>query len=117
MDPNLPKKYDFTLKIDEKKVPMIPYILNLCGDLFGALIKELEHVGEEGLTKKITCQIDPLKDPKERVLLHVGEEQIEIKAFIQDMIWKTLAGFLSSLKKIPEDLLEKPIALAYQIIA
>ena len=111
MDPNLPKQYDLTLSLEGKKVPLIPYIINTCGHIFLATIKDLEGCGPNEWDKQIICTIDPSNDMKSRLILSIGDNIITLKPFIQDMIWKTLAGFISSLKKVPDNLLQLTIEL------
>ena len=114
MDPNTPKKFDLTVKIEEKKVAMIPFILNTFGNIFSGSIHDLEDVGDSGLEKQISCTINPSAEKKNVVTLQVAEKQINIKPFIQKMIWKTITGFLSTLKKIPTDLENLPITIKMQ---
>ena len=116
MDPNTPKQYDLAVLLDGKKVPMIPFILNTCGHIFLGAIKDLEDCGQELEDNVIKCTINPNNDIDSRMKMTINEKEIQMKAFIQDMIWKTLAGFLSSLKKIPENLLELPLELTIKKI-
>ena len=112
MNPDTPKKFDLVIQINEKKSPMIPFIQNVFGNILSATLKELENIGSEGLIQEIKCDITPELYPNNHVLLTVGDKSIEMKPFIQNMIWKTLTGFLSSLKKMPEDLHTAKIAIS-----
>ena len=117
MDPNTPRNYDLEIQINEKKVPMIPFIQNIFGNVFYAMIKELNEIEPIDFQNYITCKITPNSDHDNRVVLAVENREIKIKPFIQDMLWKTLTGYLSTLKKIPVDLMTLNISIKIKPIS
>jgi hypothetical protein len=114
MNPDTPEKYDLKVKVNDKKIPMIPFIKNTFGHVFIAVIQDLENIGTENQGERIICNIFPTQDKGDIVKIKIAEQELTMKPFIQDMIWKTLAGFLSSLKKMPENLLKAHVYINMQ---
>lgn len=105
-------KYGLKLYIDEKRIATKPFILNTLGNICHGFFKELNEVTED---HEIILEIFSQEPQGKQVLLSCGESPIEIKAFVQDLIMKTILGFISSLNGLPESFPSNPIKIIYQV--
>lgn len=110
MDPNTPKKFFLEIYIEEKKLPMIPFIQNVFGGIFFGILQELNDISPDYYDNNCECRINSDKNSEQCVIITFGDNTLIIKKFIQEMIWKTLIGYISSLKKVPENLIDANIS-------
>ena len=108
------KKFKGQIEISGINIPVKNYILTTFSRVVQGLVQELGGVGDEGILKEITLEIDPKSGSDSLVYFELDKEEIFIKDYVQDMIWKTITGFLSTLKDIPDNLSEKPISITIE---
>ncbi len=94
-------KYKLKLIVNQHRIGTKPYILNTLGNLCEGFLSELEDVPKN---EKISFLIVPNLKEDERVKIFSPSKTVPIKAFVQELIIKTLLGFISTLQGIPEDL-------------
>ncbi len=104
-------KYFLKLYVDEKRIPTKPYILNTLGNVCKGFFDELTSTApDSSLVLKITPQ-----NPKEKqVSIECEGNDVEIKGFVQELILKTLIGFISTLNDLPESFPTSLIKIEYQ---
>lgn len=91
-------KYTIKLWINEERIPTKPFIMNTLGNLCWAFFDEYRDFPQSGL---VDLRINPQNPPNSLVLLKVDETPIELKEFVQALLWRSLLGFISVLNKIP----------------
>ncbi|QEE14225.1 hypothetical protein DSAG12_00036 [Promethearchaeum syntrophicum] len=103
MDPKKkhPLKYKLKLIVNQHRIGTKPYILNTLGNLCQGFLSELKDVPKN---EKINILIVPNSKEDEKVKIFSPSETIPIQIFVQDLIMKTLLGFISTLEGIPDDL-------------
>ena len=103
MDPNKKHilKYKLKLVVNQHRIGTKPYILNTLGNICEGFLSELEDVPKN---EKITILIIPNSKEDERVKIFSPSITVPIKAYVQELILRTILGFISTLKDIPEDL-------------
>ncbi|MHA1475426.1 MAG: hypothetical protein ACTSPA_07320 [Promethearchaeota archaeon] len=94
-------KYKLKLIVNQHRIGTKPYILNTLGKVCEGFLSELEDVPKN---EKITILIIPNSKEDERVKIFSPSKTVPIKVYVQKLILKTLLGFISTLKDIPEDL-------------
>jgi len=103
-------KYKLKLIVDQNRIGTKPYILNTLGNICEGFLSELEDVPKN---EKITILLIPNSKEDERVKIFSPSKTVPIKAYVQKLILKTLLGFISTLKDIPEDLEDLKIEIIF----
>ena len=94
-------KYKLKLIVNQHRIGTKPYILNTLGNICQAFLSELKDVP---LNEKISFLIIPNLKEDERVKIFSYSKTVSIQVFVQELIMKTLLGFISTLQGIPDDL-------------
>ena len=94
-------KYKLKLIVNQHRIGTKPYILNTLGNICEGFLSELKDVPKN---EKISFLIVPNSKEDERVKISSPSITVPIQTFVQDLIMKTLLGFVSTLQGIPEDL-------------
>ncbi|WP_371806305.1 hypothetical protein [Candidatus Lokiarchaeum ossiferum] len=105
-------KYGLKLYIDGKRIATKPFILNTLGNVCHGFFTELNEVTED---RVILLEIFSKEPQCKQVIMKCGEFLVEIKPFVQDLIMKTLLGFISSLNGLPESFPHSPVKIEYQV--
>jgi len=110
MDPNKKHilKYKLKLVVNQHRIGTKPYILNTLGNICEGFLSELEDVPKN---EKITILIIPNLKEDERVKIFSPSITVPIKAYVQELILRTILGFISTLKDIPKDLEDSKIEI------
>jgi len=103
-------KYKLKLIVNQHRIGTKPYILNTLGNICYGFLSELEDVPKN---EKISILIIPNSKEDERVKIFSPSKTVPIKAYVQKLILKTLLGFISTLKNIPEDLEDSKIEIIF----
>jgi hypothetical protein len=101
-----PIKYKLSLKVNAHLIGMKPMVLNTLGHICEAIFTELKDITLDDLYEPILLMIGSGCDfcgPEDRVKLQVGEKSIALKGWVQEMIARTIWGYMTSLKDIPAD--------------
>ena len=109
--------YKLKIWVDDKEVGLKPFIFNTMGRICESLLSELKDMSNAEVKEKTMIIIDPRCDSQDQVKLQVGALSIELNDYVQNMIRKTLAGFLWSLKDLAtsyDDLMMKNIIIDYE---
>jgi len=101
-------KYKLKLIVNQHRIGTKPYILNTLGNICEGFLSELEDVPKN---EKITILIIPNLKEDERVKIFSPSITVPIKAYVQELILRTILGFVSTLKDIPEDLEDSKIEI------
>ena len=101
-------KYKLKLIVNQHRIGTKPYILNTLGNICQGFLSELEDVPKN---EKISFLIAPKSKEDERVRIFTPSKTVTIKAYVQELILKTLLGFISTLNDIPEDLEDSEIEI------
>ena len=112
MKPTL--KYKNKILIADHQIGLKPFLHNTFGNIVYAILVELKDIPAEG---EVTMQIDPTATEEQRLVLKIGGKDFELHAFVQDMMHKTIAGWLSSLKDVvPEgtNIFKTPLSISLQ---
>lgn len=94
-------KYKLKIIVNQHRIGTKPYILNTLGNICEGFLSELEDVP---INEEISFLIIPNSKEDERVKISSPSKTVPIKAYVQELILKTLLGFISTLQGIPEDL-------------
>ncbi len=101
-------KYKLKLIVNKHRIGTKPYILNTLGNICEGFLSELEDVPKN---EKISFLIAPKSEVDERVKIYSPTKTVPIKAYVQELILKTLLGFISTLNDIPKDLEDSEIEI------
>ena len=94
-------KYELKLIVNQHRIGTKPYILNTLGNICEGFLSELKDVPKN---EKISFLIVPNSKEDERVKISSQSITVSIQNFVQELIMKTLLGFISTLQGIPDDL-------------
>ena len=94
-------KYKLKIIVNQHRIGTKPYILNTLGNICEGFLSELEDVPKN---EEISFLIVPNSKEGERVKIFSPSKTVTIKGFVQELIIKTILGFISTLQGIPEDL-------------
>lgn len=103
-------KYKLKLMVNQHRIGTKPYILNTLGNICEGFLSELEDIPKN---EEITILIIPNSKEDEKVKIFSPSKTVPIKVYVQDLILKTLLGFISTLKDIPEDLEDSEIEIIF----
>ena len=104
-------KYKLKLIVNQHRIGTKPYILNTLGNLCQSFLSELKDVPKN---EKISILIIPNSKEDERVKIVSPSKTVSIKGYVQELILKTLLGFISTLNGIPEDLENSEIEIIFE---
>ncbi|MHA1720784.1 MAG: hypothetical protein ACTSWX_04275 [Promethearchaeota archaeon] len=103
-------KYKLKLIINQHRIGTKPYILNTLGNLCEAFLAELKDIPKNEMIEII---IAPNEKENEKVKIKGESNNVSLEPYVQEMIMKTLIGFISTLKGIPEDLDNSQIEITF----
>ncbi|MHA1648290.1 MAG: hypothetical protein ACTSVL_12035 [Promethearchaeota archaeon] len=104
-------KYKLKLIVNQHRIGMKPYILNTLGNICEGFLSELEDVPKD---EKISILIIPNSKEDERVKIFSPSITVPIKDYVQELILRTILGFISTLRDIPEDLKNSEIEIIFE---
>ncbi len=107
-------KYTLKLYVDEKRIPTKLYILNTLGNVCKGFFDEMKQISR---TSPIILEIHSQEPEEKQVTIVCDGVNVEIKGFVQDLILKTLLGYISALNGLPESFSSSPIKIEYQLTA
>ena len=94
-------KYKLKLSVNQHRIGTKPYILNTLGNICKGFLSDIKDVPEK---EKVSFLIIPNSNEGDRVKISSPSITIPIQNFVQDLIMKTLLGFVSTLQGVPENL-------------
>jgi hypothetical protein len=109
--------YKLKIWVNDKEVGLKPFIFNTLGKICESLLSELKDISDAKMKEKTMIIFDPRCDSQDQVKVQVGALSIELNDYVQDMIWKTIVGFLWSLKDLAssyDELKCKNIIIEYE---
>jgi hypothetical protein len=104
------------LKINDEPIGIKEYVQHTFAGVILGLLTEIRDINLKEV-KKILITITPNKTEPEQVIVEVDGNCPALKSFVQQMIWRTLVGFISSLNKVPptwDDLMKAVISIEYK---
>lgn len=93
-------KYKIRLIINKKPVGIKEFVATSLGNVIVGLLADLKEINLSTI-KKIQIQMEPEVANIDRLKLQIDSITPELNPFVQEMIRRTLLGFISSLHKIP----------------
>jgi hypothetical protein len=88
------------LTINEKPIGIKTFVQITLGNIVVGLIQDLKEVefGEESV---INLQVNPKAAENKQFILDIDGKNVAVKDYVQQMIWRTIAGFISALEGVP----------------
>ena len=104
-------KHILKIYVDEKRIRTKPYILNTFGNICYGILTELSNIE---IKEQFLFEIFTGEGEGNKVSITQDLNKLTLKPYVQDMILKTLVGFISSLGDIPDNLNQAKIKIEYQ---
>jgi hypothetical protein len=93
-------KYKIRLLINQEPIGIKEFVATSFGNVIIALLRDLKEINLS-TTKKIHIKAEPESADKVRFKLQVDSITLDLNQFVQEMIHRTLLGFISSLHRVP----------------